>query len=111
LSQSGLTYVVPVIYAYDCDGLYVASIEGQKASMMRENPSVCFEVDEYDGAGAAGGARLSKVSTRSSRARTLRLHSRSSPTGSAAPTRKAAPDAATGQRAPAPSASASAFGK
>jgi len=48
----GLTYVVPVIYAYDGDGLYVASIEGQKARMMRENPSVCFEVDEYDGAGS-----------------------------------------------------------
>ena len=48
----GLTYVVPVIYAYDGDGLYVASIEGQKARMMRENPNVCFEVDEYDGAGS-----------------------------------------------------------
>ena len=44
----GLTYVVPVIYAYDGDGLYVASIEGQKARMMRENPDVCFEVDEYE---------------------------------------------------------------
>ena len=48
----GVTYVVPVIYAYDGDGLYVASIEGQKARMMRENPNVCFEVDEYDGAGS-----------------------------------------------------------
>lgn len=48
----GLTYVVPVIYAYDGDGLYVASIEGQRARMMRENPRVCFEVDEYDGAGS-----------------------------------------------------------
>ena len=48
----GLTYVVPVIYAYDGDGLYVASMEGQKTRMMRENPSVCFEVDEYDGAGS-----------------------------------------------------------
>lgn len=44
----GLTYVVPVIYAYDGDGLYVASIEGQKTRMMRANPNVCFEVDEYD---------------------------------------------------------------
>ena len=48
----GLTYVVPVIYAYDGDGLYVASVEGQKTRMMRENPNVCFEVDEYDGAGS-----------------------------------------------------------
>ena len=48
----GLTYVVPVIYAYDGEGLYVASMAGQKNRMMRENPSVCFEVDEYDGAGS-----------------------------------------------------------
>ncbi|HLE99521.1 MAG TPA: pyridoxamine 5'-phosphate oxidase family protein [Gaiellaceae bacterium] len=48
----GLTYVVPVIYAYDGEALYVASIEGQKSRMMRENTSVCFEVDEYDGAGS-----------------------------------------------------------
>lgn len=44
----GLTYVVPVIYAYDGAGLYVASVEGQKIRMMRENPAVCFEVDEYE---------------------------------------------------------------
>ncbi len=48
----GLTYVVPVIYAYHGDGLYVASTEGQKTRMMRSNPDVCFEVDEYDGAGS-----------------------------------------------------------
>lgn len=47
----GLTYVVPVIYAYEGDGLYVASIEGQKVRMMRKNSHVCFEVDEFDGAG------------------------------------------------------------
>lgn len=44
----GLTYVVPVIYAYDGDSLYVASVAGQKIRMMRENPEVCFEVDEYE---------------------------------------------------------------
>ena len=43
----GLTYVVPVIYAYDGNALYVASIEGQKVEMMRRNPEVCFEVDTY----------------------------------------------------------------
>lgn len=43
----GVTYVVPVIYAYDGECVHVASIEGQKVRMMRENPSVCFEVDEY----------------------------------------------------------------
>jgi len=44
----GLTYVVPIIYAYDRDAVYVASVEGTKIEMMRANPSVCFEVDEYE---------------------------------------------------------------
>lgn len=43
----GVTYVVPVIYAYDGACVHVASIEGQKVRMMREHPAVCFEVDEY----------------------------------------------------------------
>jgi nitroimidazol reductase NimA-like FMN-containing flavoprotein (pyridoxamine 5'-phosphate oxidase superfamily) len=43
----GMTYVVPVIYAWDGDCAYVYSVEGQKVRMMRENPKVCFEVDEY----------------------------------------------------------------
>lgn len=42
-----VTYVVPVIYAYDGEYVHVASIEGQKVRMMRANPRVCFEVDEY----------------------------------------------------------------
>lgn len=45
----GLTYVVPVIYAYDGEAFYVATIEGQKTRMMRASPDVCFEVDRYDG--------------------------------------------------------------
>ena len=48
----GLTYVVPVIYAYDGESVYVASAEGLKLRMMRANPQVCFEVDEYDGRGS-----------------------------------------------------------
>ncbi len=44
----GLTYVVPVIYAYDGDAFYVVTIEGQKVRMMRKNPRVCFEVDDYE---------------------------------------------------------------
>ena len=31
----GLTYVVPVIYAYDGQCVHVASIEGQKVRLMR----------------------------------------------------------------------------
>jgi uncharacterized protein len=48
----GRTYVVPIIYAYDGSSVVVASIEGRKIEMMRTNPEVCFEVDEYDGAGS-----------------------------------------------------------
>jgi nitroimidazol reductase NimA-like FMN-containing flavoprotein (pyridoxamine 5'-phosphate oxidase superfamily) len=42
----GATYVVPIIYAYEGGSVYVASIEGRKTRMMRQNPQVCFEVDE-----------------------------------------------------------------
>jgi len=46
----GLTYVVPIIYAYDGEAIYVYTIEGQKTRMMRANPRICFETDHYDGA-------------------------------------------------------------
>jgi uncharacterized protein len=48
----GVTYVVPVIYAYDGEAFYAYSLEGRKIHMMRANPAVCFEVDEYDGRGS-----------------------------------------------------------
>ena len=48
----GVTYVVPVIYAYDGEAFYAYSLEGRKIRMMRTNPDVCFEVDEYDGRGS-----------------------------------------------------------
>jgi nitroimidazol reductase NimA-like FMN-containing flavoprotein (pyridoxamine 5'-phosphate oxidase superfamily) len=44
----GLTYVVPVIYAYDGESIWVYTIEGQKTQMMRANPAICFETDEYE---------------------------------------------------------------
>lgn len=47
----GLTYVVPVIYAYEDGTVTVATVEGQKTRMMRSNPNVCFEVDVYEGPG------------------------------------------------------------
>jgi nitroimidazol reductase NimA-like FMN-containing flavoprotein (pyridoxamine 5'-phosphate oxidase superfamily) len=43
----GVTYVVPVIYAYDDECVYAHTLVGQKVAMMRANPEVCFEVDEY----------------------------------------------------------------
>ena len=49
--SAGATYVVPLIYAYE-DGVVVAvTTEGRKTAMLRENPSVCVEVDEYDADG------------------------------------------------------------
>ena len=47
----GETYVVPVIYAYDGDALYVLTVEGRKTRMLRENPRACFEVDDYPAPG------------------------------------------------------------
>jgi nitroimidazol reductase NimA-like FMN-containing flavoprotein (pyridoxamine 5'-phosphate oxidase superfamily) len=42
---NGLTYVVPVSYAYDGNYIYCHAFEGMKLDMMRKNPEVCFEVD------------------------------------------------------------------
>ena len=39
-------YVVPVSYAYDGGNIYCHTLEGQKVAMMRNNPKVCFQVDE-----------------------------------------------------------------
>ncbi len=47
----GETYVVPVIYAYDGSGLVAVTTEGRKTRMLRAEPRVCVEVDEYDADG------------------------------------------------------------
>jgi nitroimidazol reductase NimA-like FMN-containing flavoprotein (pyridoxamine 5'-phosphate oxidase superfamily) len=44
----GEIYVVPVIYAYEDGALVTVTQEGRKVSMLRANPRVCVEVDEYD---------------------------------------------------------------
>ena len=44
----GHTYVVPVVYVWEGECVYVQSIEGRKIRMMRANPQVVFEVDEYE---------------------------------------------------------------
>lgn len=41
----GEIYIVPVNYVYRNDYIYGHSAEGKKIRMMRENPNVCFEVD------------------------------------------------------------------
>lgn len=48
MHADGETYVVPVIYVWDGHAVYVQSIDGRKIRMMRKNPQVCFEVDEYE---------------------------------------------------------------
>jgi nitroimidazol reductase NimA-like FMN-containing flavoprotein (pyridoxamine 5'-phosphate oxidase superfamily) len=44
----GETYVVPLIVAYQADALVAVTTEGRKTAMIRANPRVCVEVDEYD---------------------------------------------------------------
>lgn len=43
--SDGVTYVVPISYSYDGKNIYGHSFEGMKLTMMRKNPSVCFEVE------------------------------------------------------------------
>lgn len=39
-------YIVPINYYYDGEAIVMHSEAGMKISMMRQNPTVCFEVDE-----------------------------------------------------------------
>ncbi|MBX9781700.1 MAG: pyridoxamine 5'-phosphate oxidase family protein [Chitinophagaceae bacterium] len=45
-SSKRTTYIVPVNYVYDGKAVIAHSVEGSKIFMMRENPNVCFEVEE-----------------------------------------------------------------
>ncbi|WP_052547793.1 pyridoxamine 5'-phosphate oxidase family protein [Fimbriimonas ginsengisoli] len=44
--SGGRTYIVPISFAYDGRRILAHTPEGRKVEMMRENPDVCFEVDE-----------------------------------------------------------------
>jgi uncharacterized protein len=44
--SDGVTYVVPVSYAYDGECIYVHSVEGMKLNIMRKNPHICFQVED-----------------------------------------------------------------
>jgi uncharacterized protein len=46
--SAGEIYVVPLIYAYEDGAVVAVTTEGRKTAMLRENPRVCVEVDEYD---------------------------------------------------------------
>jgi uncharacterized protein len=47
----GETYVVPVVYAYEDGSIVTVTTEGRKTAMLRENPRVGVEMDEYDADG------------------------------------------------------------
>jgi nitroimidazol reductase NimA-like FMN-containing flavoprotein (pyridoxamine 5'-phosphate oxidase superfamily) len=42
----GVTYVVPISYAYEEGCIYAHTYDGMKVNIMRKNPSVCFTVDD-----------------------------------------------------------------
>jgi nitroimidazol reductase NimA-like FMN-containing flavoprotein (pyridoxamine 5'-phosphate oxidase superfamily) len=43
---NGVTYVLPISYAYQDGYIYCHSLEGQKLSMLRQNKQLCFQVDD-----------------------------------------------------------------
>ncbi|TWI94756.1 hypothetical protein JN11_04537 [Mucilaginibacter frigoritolerans] len=43
--SNGVTYIVPINYVYDGVNIYGHSAKGMKIDIMRQNPAVCFEVD------------------------------------------------------------------
>ncbi|NII27795.1 pyridoxamine 5'-phosphate oxidase family protein [Pseudoflavitalea sp. X16] len=44
----GITYVVPISFAYDGQFVYCYTQEGMKVTLMRQNPQVCFQTDELE---------------------------------------------------------------
>jgi nitroimidazol reductase NimA-like FMN-containing flavoprotein (pyridoxamine 5'-phosphate oxidase superfamily) len=48
-SSNDRPYVVPINYGYDGEHIYSYSANGRKIATMREQPLVCFEIDEIDG--------------------------------------------------------------
>jgi nitroimidazol reductase NimA-like FMN-containing flavoprotein (pyridoxamine 5'-phosphate oxidase superfamily) len=43
--SDGVSYVVPISYAYDGAFIYGHSQQGMKLNIMRDNPKICFQVD------------------------------------------------------------------
>jgi nitroimidazol reductase NimA-like FMN-containing flavoprotein (pyridoxamine 5'-phosphate oxidase superfamily) len=43
---SGWPYVVPVNYFFDGKDIYIHTLPGKKLDALRDNPRVCFQVDE-----------------------------------------------------------------
>jgi nitroimidazol reductase NimA-like FMN-containing flavoprotein (pyridoxamine 5'-phosphate oxidase superfamily) len=50
MDRNGYPYVVPLHFAYSGGRIYLHSArEGRKIDMLRRNPRVCVEIDEYLG--------------------------------------------------------------
>ncbi len=50
LAENGEPYIVPMSFGYEEGAIYLhSSPEGQKITMIRNNPRCCFEVDQCDG--------------------------------------------------------------
>lgn len=45
-AADGQVLVLPVTYLYDGQAIYGQTREGAKTRLLRQNPAVCFEVDE-----------------------------------------------------------------
>lgn len=45
------TYIVPICYAYAENCIYGRTFEGMKLKMMRENPQVCFQLENLESMG------------------------------------------------------------
>ena len=73
----GVTYVVPLIYAYEDGAVVAVTTEGRKTAMLRENPRVCVEVDEYDADGKGSWRSVIATDVRGARGRRNRAASRS----------------------------------
>ena len=50
-SDGKIVYVVPISYIYDGEYVYCHSLEGLKVRIMRQHPTVCFEVDHMQNMG------------------------------------------------------------
>lgn len=46
-----VTYIIPICYAYDDGCIYARTFEGMKLNIMRENPNVCFEIENLESMG------------------------------------------------------------
>ena len=46
-AKDNIPYLVPIHYVYSAHRLYGFSLPGKKLGMLRDNPRVCLEIDDY----------------------------------------------------------------